>query len=79
MFQPVHGEHCERCLTPVQPTFHSNLCKRWHGVEHLCPACVTYIESLAGPRLIPYLKEYGGCLFEELEFGEEKHNYKMTR
>ena len=80
MFKPVAGDHCERCLAPIQQTFpHANLCRRFHGNEYLCPNCVVYIEGLAGPKLLPYLKEYGGCLFEELEFAEERLNVKISR
>lgn len=79
MFRPQPGEHCERCLAPVKPEFHSNLCRRFHGNEYLCPSCVEYINAIIGPRLVAYLKEYGGCLFDELEWAEERLNVKIIK
>lgn len=79
MFTEMPGEHCERCLaTPPQKDWHANLCKMFHGFEYLCPACTKYIDDNV-PRLTAYLKEYGGCLFQELRFAEERLNVKIVR
>lgn len=78
MFNEAPGEHCERCLAPVQKDFHANLCRMFHGTEYLCQPCVEYVEKNV-PRLVGYLKEYGGCLFQELRFAEERLSIKITR
>lgn len=78
MFKEVAGDHCERCLAPIQKDFHSNYCRVFHGHEYLCPSCVQYVETNV-PRLIGYLKEYGGCLFQELSFAEERLSIKISR
>jgi hypothetical protein len=78
MFNEVSGEHCERCLAPVQNDFHHNRCRMFHENEYLCPKCAEYVETNV-PRLVGYLKEYGGCLFQELRFAEERLNIKISR
>jgi hypothetical protein len=78
LFTEMPGEHCERCLAAVEKDFHHNRCRMFHENEYLCPKCVEYIEAKI-PKLITYLKEYGGCLFQELRFGEERLNIKIVR
>jgi hypothetical protein len=79
MFRIVEGNHCERCLTPVQDGFYARVCRRFHGNEYLCGPCRMYIDDLIGSRTTEYLLENEGCLFEELEFAEERLNVKIEK
>lgn len=72
------GKHCERCLAQIKPDFYKRACRRFHGVEYLCQECRTYIDSIAGgPKLLNYMEENDGCLFEELRFAEERLGVKF--
>lgn len=74
MIKEVPGTHCEICLTPPQPGFFQRSCRRFHGVEYVCPPCRASVDAQFGPKLMNYLLENDGCLFEELRFAEERLN-----
>jgi hypothetical protein len=79
MIKPIHGTHCEVCLSPVQEWFHKHECKMFHGIEYLCDKCIDRINLTFGNKLIKYLSEYGGCLFDEIMYAEERTGNTFKR
>ncbi len=80
MFKEIPGNHCEVCLIPAQEGFYKRVCRRFHGTEYLCAVCKDTLDRVLGnTRILEYLRDNDGCLFEELTFQEEKLGITFKR